>query len=126
MKRKLLNYLIPILMTPCLMNASENLEESSGRVRCGNARFSCLSDAMIRIEFDTEGKFDDRPTLRTLSMPEPKKFEEVIITKVKAVRTEESREQRLSKSSQGGSHLLPGLPHSWSQVNIPQNSLHWA
>lgn len=77
MKRKLLNYLIPILMTPCLMNASENLEESSGRVRCGNARFSCLSDAMIRIEFDTEGKFDDRPTLRTLSMPEPKKFEEV-------------------------------------------------
>ena len=59
------------------MNASENLEESSGRVRCGNARFSCLSDAMIRIEFDTEGKFDDRPTLRTLSMPEPKKFEEV-------------------------------------------------
>lgn len=49
-----------------------------------------------------------------------------IITKVKAVGTEESREQRLSKSSQGGSHLLPGLPHSWSQVNIPQNSLHWA
>ena len=63
MKLKLLRYLPLLFIAPCLMNASETIEEPKGSVRCGNARFSRLSDAMVRFEFDTDGNFDDRPTL---------------------------------------------------------------
>lgn len=60
-----------------LVGAGENFESPEGYVRCGNARFTRLSDAMVRIEFDKTGVFDDRPTLRTLTMPSPKKFDKV-------------------------------------------------
>jgi len=35
--------------------------------RC--ARFTCLSDGVVRLEFHPEGKFEDRPTVRVLPRP---------------------------------------------------------
>jgi hypothetical protein len=43
----------------------------------GNARFTFLGNAMIRLEYDPAGRFDDRPTLRALTMPSPQPFQSV-------------------------------------------------
>ena len=46
----------------------------SHAVTVGNARFSYLGDGLLRCEYAPDGRFDDRPTMRAISMPPPQPF----------------------------------------------------
>ena len=48
-----------------------------GPVVEGKVRFSLLGPGMLRIEYDPDGAFDDRPTFRCISMPGARPFERV-------------------------------------------------
>ncbi|MBD3239414.1 MAG: hypothetical protein GF331_02425, partial [Chitinivibrionales bacterium] len=42
----------------------------------GNARFTLLSDTLVRMEYAPDGRFEDRPSIRAINRPEPRSFEE--------------------------------------------------
>ena len=51
------------------MNDNNLKVETSNSVQFGNARFSLLQNGMVRLEFDHEGVFDNRPTFRAITLP---------------------------------------------------------
>ena len=46
-------------------------------VICETARFSTLSQGLVRLEWSAEGKFEDRPTVQAISRPEPLPFTKI-------------------------------------------------
>ena len=43
----------------------------------GNARFGLLGEGIVRLEFAPDGRFDDRPTFRAITMPAPLPFDKI-------------------------------------------------
>ena len=71
---------------PCFLNTTQDgtvtdshLIDSKGRVVFGCARFSYLGHNLARLEYEPDGRFENKPTLRALSMPEPCPFTAVVL-----------------------------------------------
>lgn len=50
--------ILPVMLMGALLGTS-----ASGSVVCGNARFTALTDRLVRMEWSADGRFEDRPTL---------------------------------------------------------------
>ncbi|OKH26118.1 alpha-glucosidase [Hydrococcus rivularis NIES-593] len=68
-------------------------------VICGTARFSALSQGLVRLEWSAEGKFENRPTVQAIARSEPIPFQEI------------------STDSEGILHLKTELIHITYQPN---------
>ncbi len=77
------NLFAPVLFSalvvfPLLPAPSPGQATRSGpEVIQGKARFSLLGDGILRVEYAPDGRFDDRPTFRCVSMPAPGPFGKV-------------------------------------------------
>lgn len=49
-------------------------------VVCGTARFSALSNGLVRLEWSASGKFEDSPTVIVLTRPQPVPFKAIELT----------------------------------------------
>jgi len=52
-------------------------QQGSDRALCGNARFSALSNGLVRLEWSTNGEFEDRPTVQAFTRPDPVPFKAI-------------------------------------------------
>lgn len=52
-------------------------QQVSNYVTCGSARFSALSQGLVRLEWSATGQFEDRPTVQAIARPEPIPFSAV-------------------------------------------------
>lgn len=49
-------------------------------VSSGNARFSALSNGLVRLEWSASGQFEDSPTVIALTCPQPVPFQAIEVT----------------------------------------------
>ena len=49
-------------------------------VICGTARFSALSNSLVRLEWSASGRFEDCPTVIALTRPQPLPFKTIELT----------------------------------------------
>lgn len=55
-------------------------DSSASRILCGAARFSALSNGLVRVEWSAKGQFEDDPTVCVLTRPKPVPFTSVAFT----------------------------------------------
>ncbi|MBD2120816.1 TIM-barrel domain-containing protein [Trichocoleus sp. FACHB-262] len=55
------------------------------RIVCGSARFSALSQGLIRLEWSATGQFEDRPTVQAMTRPQALPFQAIAWTEAGAL-----------------------------------------
>lgn len=63
-----------------MMEANVIVKKSGGAIVGGKARFSLLADGVLRMEHDTDGRFENRPSTRIIDRPGPVPFTQVAQT----------------------------------------------
>lgn len=93
-----------------------NTVEDGNSIIIGNARFSLITPYLIRLEYSAAKKFEDRPTIRAVNLPEP--------IKIKSVKQEnnriivESENIRVKYLPGEGSFSAKNLAISWKVGNM--------
>ncbi|MBW4576727.1 MAG: DUF5110 domain-containing protein [Aphanothece sp. CMT-3BRIN-NPC111] len=59
------------------MDYQQEGDRATYRVLCGNARFSALSNGLVRLEWSTNGEFEDRPTVQAFTRPGAVQFKSI-------------------------------------------------
>jgi hypothetical protein len=104
-------------------------QAESGAVTISNARFSYLGRNVLRLEYAPDGRFDDRPTFRAISMPTPQPFESCTFKGDECVLTAAGFELRyrpnglLTRDNLTIRWQAGGLRGSWSPGDLDRENL---
>lgn len=102
------------------------------RVILGRARFSLLDAGIVRLEYAPDGRFDDRPTFRAISLPAPRPFSNVAFANGELVLSTADAGARIEVRYRPPERFTPetlgirwsagGLTGTWSPGDLdPQN-----